>query len=100
MSSRSVQLDGDNNLIAECKKVDGRYRWSSLDLNDCLTNINGSFGWTRGGNFKASARHIRLVEGGNMLEAQLGDGRGGWNTSRIWLNEKIENRDGELRHLL
>lgn len=98
-SSRKVSLDADNNLIAECQRSNGSWKWDSIDLNDCLTNTNGEFHWAKGGNAFGSARRPRLIEGGNAVEAELGDGRGGWKTSRIWLNEKIENNNGELRLL-
>ncbi|KAI0601542.1 carbohydrate-binding module family 50 protein [Biscogniauxia sp. FL1348] len=49
-----------------------------------------------GGNFSASARDIRLVDGGRVLEAELRTVRGGWNRSHINLDERIGNRDGEL----
>ncbi|KAI1502599.1 CVNH domain-containing protein [Biscogniauxia marginata] len=49
-----------------------------------------------GGNFSASARNIRLVDGGRVLEAELRDVRGNWRRSHINLDERIGNRDGEL----
>ncbi|KAI5927381.1 carbohydrate-binding module family 50 protein [Camillea tinctor] len=49
-----------------------------------------------GGNFSASARDIRLVDGGRVLEAELRNVHGHWNRSRINLDERIGNRDGEL----
>ncbi|KAI0009814.1 carbohydrate-binding module family 50 protein [Xylariaceae sp. FL0662B] len=52
-----------------------------------------------GGNFSASARDIHLVEGGRVLEAELVDTRGDWHRTRIELDERIENRNGELRFI-
>lgn len=98
-SSRNVRLEGHCTLVAECADVHGHHRDSRLDLNECFTNDGGRLEWARGGNFAATARHIRLVEGGAALEAELGDGRGGWVGNKVWLNERITNEDGRLEML-
>ena len=96
-SSRGVRLEDDGRtLVAECCGVNGHHRESRLDLNACLTNTNGSLRWARGGNFRASARGVWLSDGGRVLEAELGDGRGGWVRDRVRLDERIENSDGRL----
>jgi uncharacterized protein YcfJ len=97
-SSRQISLDGDYDLIAECGTVDGRHKLSSISLNKILTNNDGHFGWVAGGgNFGGSARNVRLVDGGKFLEAELCSRDGHWKHSRIWLDEKITNNDGELQ---
>lgn len=48
-----------------------------------------------GGNFGASARNARLLEGGQILEAELMR-NGEWVTASIVLDERIGNRDGCL----
>jgi hypothetical protein len=83
-------------LVADCADVQGQWRYSTLDLNDCFTNSNGHLYWARGGNFAASAREIRIVDGGEYIEAELNDGRGGWVRNRVWLNERITNDNGRL----
>lgn len=82
--------------MAYCNPVSGHPRRSSIPLNGVLTNTFGKFNWARGGNFGASARHVRLVEGGRVLEAELGNGRGGWDQAWIRLDERISNQDGSL----
>lgn len=98
-SSRDIRLEGHCTLVAECADVHGHHQCSHLDLNDCFTNSNGRLCWARGGNFAASARHIRLADDGNALEAELGDGRGGWQYNKVWLNERITNDNGRLAML-
>ncbi|XXH04568.1 hypothetical protein Hte_010985 [Hypoxylon texense] len=49
------------------------------------------------GNFSSSARDIRLVDGGRVLEAELRNLDGEWHRSRIELDERIGNDDGNLR---
>ena len=78
-SANSITLDRDYDLIASCANVHGQHQLSSLSLNNCLSNQHGHFAWVRGGNFGASARNVRLVENGRVLEAELGTGGGGWN---------------------
>lgn len=48
-----------------------------------------------GGNFGASARNVRLVDGGQTLEAELLR-NGDWVTASIVLDERIGNNDGCL----
>jgi hypothetical protein len=98
-SSRDIYLEGHCTLVAQCCDTHGHHRHSRLDLNDCFTNQNGHLLWARGGNFAASARHIRLTDNGEALEAELGDGRGGWQHNKVWLNERITNEDGRLEML-
>nr|POE47956.1 cyanovirin-n like [Quercus suber] len=95
-SSRNVRLEGHSMLVAEVADVNGHHQWSSIDLNDCFTNENGDLKWARGGNFSATARHIRLENDGSVLVAELGDGRGGWQHNQIYLNERITNDNGRL----
>lgn len=83
-------------MIALCVDRHGKEKLSSIDLNDCLTNEWGHFRWARGGNAFASVKNAHLIDGGRVLEADLADGRGGWNRSRIVLDERIGNEDGEL----
>jgi hypothetical protein len=96
-SSSEIALDRDNDLIARCRAVDGSERMSALSLNKVLRNDNGHFVWVDdGGNFNGSARNVRLVDNGRVIEAELRDHDGGWRFSRVYLDERIGNNDGEL----
>ncbi|KAF2666669.1 CNVH-domain-containing protein [Microthyrium microscopicum] len=96
-SAEGVNLDRDFDLIANCRAVDGSMRMSAISLNKVVGNDNGRFNWVReGGNFGASARNVRLVENGRILEGELRDVEGRWVWSRLWLDERIGNNDGEL----
>jgi hypothetical protein len=97
-SARQISLDGDYDLIAECGTADGHKKLSSISLNSVLTNNNGNFQWVQaGGNFGASARNVRLADGGRLLEAELCSQDGHWRHAKICLDEKIENSNGDLR---
>jgi hypothetical protein len=95
-SSTQMSIDKDYDLIASCRRVDGSQRLTSISLNDCLTNSDGHLRWARGGGFGASARNVRLVDGGRTLEAELRNCAGRWVWDRIALDEKIGNNDGDL----
>ncbi|KAI1777985.1 carbohydrate-binding module family 50 protein [Hypoxylon cercidicola] len=150
-SSHDIHLEGDYDLRATCKRLDGETQVSTLNLDEVLRNEDGHFRWARGdagsstvtvqqgdtlrdiarrfncgfeeiarsngianpdmiypgqtlqvpgrpaGNFSASARDIRLVDGGRALEAELKNVNGDWHRSRIELDERIGNNDGNLR---
>ncbi|KAL0935943.1 CVNH domain-containing protein [Colletotrichum truncatum] len=66
--------------------------WPGQNLN-ISTGGGGS-----GGNFGASARDVRLVDGGQRLEAELSR-HGQWVRSSINLDERIGNNDGTLHYV-
>ncbi|KAF2645971.1 CNVH-domain-containing protein [Massarina eburnea CBS 473.64] len=51
-----------------------------------------------GGNFGASARNMRLVDGGQRLEGEL-ERNGQWHTASVNLDERIGNREGCLEFI-
>jgi hypothetical protein len=101
VSSRDITLDKDYDLIASCKDVKGHKRLSAISLNNVLTNEDGRFKWVTpgsgSGNFAASARHVKLIDGGKALEAELRRMNGQWRKDVVRLDERIENADGELK---
>ncbi|KAL4882241.1 CVNH domain-containing protein [Aspergillus karnatakaensis] len=95
-TSSGIALHGNHELVAHCSAVNGHRRESRLPLSSVLTNEFGHFKWKRNGNFGASAKNARLIEGGRVLEAELANGNGGWRRDWVRLDERIENRDGVL----
>ncbi|KAL2828037.1 CVNH domain-containing protein [Aspergillus cavernicola] len=95
-TSVGISLQGNYELVASCRQVSGAHKESRLPLNSVLTNEFGHFKWRRGGNFGASARNARLNEGGRVLEAELANGRGGWDRDWVRLDERIANQNGNL----
>ncbi|KKK17488.1 hypothetical protein ARAM_004763 [Aspergillus rambellii] len=95
-SSVNIALRDHCELTASCRELSGHRNESRISLNNVLENQRGHFKWVRGGNFRASARNVRLVEGGRVLEAELADGYGGWNRDRVRLDEMISNQNGNL----
>ncbi|KAL9108396.1 MAG: hypothetical protein Q9227_006857 [Pyrenula ochraceoflavens] len=97
-SSYKICLDEDYNLVAKCAALDGRYYWSIFPLNEFIGNNDGRFEWTSegDGDFLASAKHVKLIDDGKGLKAELYGLDGRWHTSKICLNERITNENGEL----
>jgi hypothetical protein len=61
-----------------------------------VLQIPGGHGGGGRGNFGASARNVRLVDGGQKLEAELSR-NGEWQYASIILDERISNQGGTLR---
>ncbi|PYI02633.1 CNVH-domain-containing protein [Aspergillus sclerotiicarbonarius CBS 121057] len=98
-SARDIRLESHHDLVAACGRVSGELQLSCLPLNSVLSNSWGEFKWARNGNFAASARNVRLVDGGRVLEAELNNGNGGWNRTWVRLDERITNNNGSLMFL-
>ncbi|GAP94281.1 hypothetical protein NIES2104_07920 [Leptolyngbya sp. NIES-2104] len=81
-------------MTAVCAQTDGAVTRSRLRISDHIANRNGVLAWG-GGGFTSSCRAISFVNGEKLL-AQCGNGRGGWRSTAIILNDKISNQDGVL----
>ncbi len=94
-SSINLRLENEVFLTADCKTVDGQWKTSSLNLNDCIENVNGELVFRAYGNFGHSCRDTTLD--GSTLCCQAQTICGDWTDSRINLDEAIENIDGNLQ---
>lgn len=88
-----IRLHDRNILLADCRTIDGSYRFSSLDLDTLLGNIDGKFVWGKQG-FSQSAREVSLE--GTILTADLMNMAGVWVSASADLNPFIQNNDGVL----
>ncbi|QRV78806.1 CVNH domain protein [Ceratobasidium sp. AG-Ba] len=95
-SSRNIQLQGNSVLSAQCERADGQsFAPSTLDLNTCLGNIDGSFKWGEK-DYSLTARDVSL-DGTNLsAKLQRADGVSERHAT-VDLDERIENHDGNLR---
>lgn len=84
-------------LQAQCRKDDGTYVPSSLDLNRCIANKNGTLTWAMRGNFGLSAKNVTLDVDGMQLVADCRKENGTYVSSSIYLDEKIWNDNGVLK---
>jgi len=74
-SSRDMRLDPDYTLHASCKRVDGSYQASSINLNRFLENDQGSFRWVNPNSSNNNNRPQQQLQGcqGRQVTVQPGD---------------------------
>lgn len=90
-------------LTAYCRRRDGSYKKSSINLNNYITNTFGRLRWQRGGNFAKSCSNIGFDFPFSMhrLTASC-EGGGSPNhtySSSVDLNAYIANIDGNLTYV-
>ncbi|QRV93568.1 CVNH domain protein [Ceratobasidium sp. AG-Ba] len=97
-NSRNIHLEGDATLVAECERAGGRgFANSTLNLNTCLGNIDGSFKWGQT-DYSLTALNVRLE--GTVLKARLqrAESAAEFKESQVNLDDHIENHNGQLRY--
>lgn len=92
-SSSNIRLEGTG-LEADCRKNDGTVVPSSIDLNTCVTNDDGSLRFG-GVQFAGSCKNIVLNQ--SVLSADCARRDGSVNHSSLDLNEHIGNENGVLK---
>ncbi|KAI0308579.1 Cyanovirin-N [Amylostereum chailletii] len=93
LTSRSISLH-DTILSAECRTRDGKWKISYLDLNQYLSNRNGSFK-LHGTNYFHTAESVSLD--GHTLRASLRRIDGEYGEALLDLTLCVDNVDGTLR---
>ena len=93
-SSTKIAIKGSV-LSADCRRIDGSYHTSTLDLSTCLSNNNGTLVWAQNGNFWKTADSSILIEPATF-QCKCIRINGFSETSSINLDEKIANDNGIL----
>ena len=84
-------------LTSTCYRADGRTpNTSSIDLNEYVENVDGSFKW-QPSNFFETCRGLSL-EGVSIMTAECKTRDQRWNSTEIDLDDHIANMDGTLRY--
>ncbi|MEM7592834.1 MAG: CVNH domain-containing protein [Cyanobacteria bacterium P01_A01_bin.83] len=87
---------GGSTLSADCRRRNGSYNSTSINLNPDIENVNGSLKW-QPSNFIETCRNTALAGGGTMeAECKTRDQR--WVSTRINLDDHIANIDGNLKY--
>ncbi|KAL7268614.1 hypothetical protein RUND412_008757 [Rhizina undulata] len=95
-SSQDIQLINGHILKAKCRRPNGEWVWSELDLDRCIGNLNGFLAWDYE-NFSHSGHDAHLVNGGTKLDVYIKKADGGERELQgINLNDRIGNEDGRL----
>ncbi|MEH2295870.1 MAG: CVNH domain-containing protein [Nostoc sp.] len=100
LTSSNITLEGSV-LKAVSKTTAQKDVQTSIDLNDCIANIDGTLTWTKGGNFKATSRNIKVESGSGdtILRAECQKANASsWVDASLNLDEKITNNEGTLRY--
>ena len=92
--SKDIKLCGSV-LNCQCRTINGDWQYSSIDLNDCIANMNGVLTWGTGGDSIQSTKPPHL-EGDALLCGNCRKIDGTYKQGGINLNE-ISNNDGKLR---
>jgi hypothetical protein len=98
-SSRGWRVDSKGVLSAECRKRDGTWTTSSIDLDQHLGNIDAKFVPGASG-FSCSGRSVRISSGPIIslcAELQERDSPWSWYEDSIDLDLIVENIDGTMR---
>ncbi|KAG0643612.1 Cyanovirin-N [Tuber brumale] len=94
-SRSAVLINGGRTLRAECRKLDGSWVPSEIDLNTCIGNLNGFLAWDMK-NFSHTAEDIRLEEDGRKLTCMIRKEDGRQRERQGIFLTKIHNSDGVL----
>lgn len=90
---KDFKLDG-RFLAAKCEKSDKSWVDTTLDLSECLANIDGKFKWQQGGSYNKSAEKCHLKD--TKVTCQLKN-VAGKNVEAVFdLNPKVTNKEGVL----
>jgi len=93
-SCTNIGLRGDA-LTASCRTLANTLVSTSVDLNRCIQNVNGSFAWGGNANFGASCSGCRLS--GSELVCNCAERTGKVDETVIDLNDDVSNCNGSLR---
>ncbi|KAF8704644.1 Cyanovirin-N, partial [Rhizoctonia solani] len=95
----SIHLRDGHVLVAKLLK-NGEWNDTSFELDDCLGNLDGKFGWGSKG-FSATAKNTRLdvshAPAMVLLGAMLKKEDGSYDWDIVNLNECVVNVDGEFK---
>jgi hypothetical protein len=80
-------------LSATCKRINGNMQYTSVDLNNCLGNIDGTL--TKNRDFLLSCKNCILRDETISCDCKRRDGT--WKSSSIEINSFVGNDNGILR---
>jgi hypothetical protein len=93
-SSNNISVDSSGYLTASCRRIDGSWNDSSINLNNYIGNIDGHLTWGES-NFAQTSQNISVSGGTLYASCQRMDGS--WNDSSLNLDNYVTNNDGNLQ---
>ncbi|KAJ5488270.1 hypothetical protein LT330_010305 [Penicillium expansum] len=98
-SSKGINIKDKHILTAYCQRESGESKYSELDLNEFIGVNKGQLAWGSH-DFSKSSRNVNFkLEGPDnepMLSAQIDDGEGNIQESKVNLGDCIKNVDGNM----
>jgi hypothetical protein len=100
-SCSNITLNQGRILEADCKRRNGSTARTGINLNNYITNINGTLVWTGRGNYIATSRNCHVVYKPNdsFLKCDVHKGNGIWISSTLNLDRHIANLNGNLSRI-
>ncbi len=92
---KNLSLQG-NTLNGTCQKMDQSWILTSLNLDECLANINGNFQWQQSGAYSQSSNNCNLNASNGIITCSARKMDGSMNTTTFNLNNSVSNLDGFL----
>lgn len=92
-SAQNTHLKGSH-LHATCRRVDGSWNETKIDLDRHIGNDNGVLVWG-GENFLSSCQNV-TIQNGHKLKCEARRINGTWNHTEINLDDKLGNNNGDL----
>ena len=93
LSCQLTKLTGST-LSSKCRKINGQWMNTSVDLGSCITNDNGALK-ARPSGYQNSSRKCR-IHNANTLTCESKNMKGKWKQASINLNTLIGNKNGSL----
>lgn len=86
----------DSVLYSNCRRINGSYNNTKIDLNPFIENVDGVLKW-QPRNFIQTCRNTAL-SGSSVMVAQCKKRNQVWNDTSIDLDDRIANIDGNLQY--
>ncbi|KAB5589433.1 hypothetical protein CTheo_7127 [Ceratobasidium theobromae] len=90
-NSPALQSGSNSVMQANCRKKNGVFVTTSLDLNRCLVNTNGKLGCKSNGKYAQSCSNCQII--GYTLHCNCNPGG---QATQLDLNQCVGNNDGQL----
>ncbi len=92
----NIETDEPVYLVADCRTRNGSVNYTSIDLNDYITNDNGHLRWASHGDFEKTCYIIGVYE--NTMGARCRARNGQYVEDNIDLDKHIANINGVLTY--
>ncbi|MBH8577428.1 CVNH domain-containing protein [Nostocaceae cyanobacterium CENA369] len=99
-SCANIGIEKGRILEAYCRKNNGGYTQTSINLNNYIANDEGKLVWRRNGRYIATSKNCILTSqhGISFLRCNTRRENGNWKLSTLNLDRRIANINGQLKY--